>query len=575
MPEADKDQKTRDKLFLEISKKVDNVSLTVDSLLKIQKEQKEKESKLISASEEESAENETIKESEKQYRIKTVKLLEEIRDKQFFTDSGGGLESLLGLAGIGSLIAAAVPFILKSLLVAGVSAAMYKLGNMVYDYTIGPLLEKYFDKQQKEVLEALNASTMTTVQAQTDKGERLYTEAASGRTITEKEATQIAESQGKSLEEIEKTGAISPKMTTVNVATGEAMIAGQKPIYTQEDLSKMNEPSQILERQKLATPETQEDVQRSRVNNQIRQLDSWKQQLEQISSRFDKEYPRQEDADQDFNNMSGIIRQLVNYRQIINKDPNSMEYKVFAAYIKDNPLIAALSTETIGSAYNLGLTGPGFEPYFHAEYDTWFGEKGVKLKIENSKGIDYDIKELRVVGKNFGIPIDWIKEKENRSLDEYVLISEGKNPDKKYKNEGVIEGSRYGRRIIAGEDYTPEAVISTKPNKVTESIGNNLYTKLMENVDSDVFSTQRETMILGTALNNTTQEYNDAYKIAPLISTSSNATNPIIVNNMIGGMNNGTYLETNGQFNGAGLVSDKHENVLEKVYMDYYKAAML
>ena len=51
--------------------------------------------------------------------------------------------------------------------------------------------------------------------------------------------------------------------------------------------------------------------------------------------------------------------------------------------------------------------------------------------------------------------------------------------------------------------------------------------------------------------------------------------NLVFFTSSISSANNGTYLETNGQFNGAGLVSDKHENVLEKVYMDYYKAAML
>jgi hypothetical protein len=142
-------------------------------------------------------------------------------------------------------------------------------------------------------------------------------------------------------------------------------------------------------------------------------------------------------------------------------------------------------------------------------------------------------------------------------------------------NEGIIEGSRFGSFIVAGENRTSEAVVSTKPNAVTESIGNNIYKIIKENALNDITATQRQTMVLGTVLANTVQEYNDAYKIAPLLSGSSSSSNPIIVNNMIGGMNSGRLLETNGHFNSAGTIPDKHESVLEKVYMDYYKAAML
>jgi hypothetical protein len=60
-------------------------------------------------------------------------------------------------------------------------------------------------------------------------------------------------------------------------------------------------------------------------------------------------------------------------------------------------------------------------------------------------------------------------------------------------------------------------------------------------------------------------------KISPL-NTQGGQT---IVNNFVGGMGGGNMPETNAQFNSGGLTVTNTETVLQKVYMDAYKAALL
>ena len=138
-------------------------------------------------------------------------------------------------------------------------------------------------------------------------------------------------------------------------------------------------------------------------------------------------------------------------------------------------------------------------------------------------------------------------------------------------NEGIIEGTRRGSRIIAGENYTSEAVVSTKPNTVTETIGKNLYDIIKQSANSDISSTQRQSTIITDALKNTIQSYYDMTKISPLNAQGGQT----IVNNFVGGMGGGNMPETNAQFNSGGLTVTNTETVLQKVYMDAYKAALL
>jgi hypothetical protein len=596
MPLEDKEQ-----ILNDIFKKVKESSSTIKSLFSMEKKQQKVSSNVIARQEEKDSEEEVSRDEEKQYRIKTVKLLEEIRDQggEVGGAGGGGLGGLLGsllggigglgdllvgslTKGLGSLVGSMLLALPQLLAVAGVSMGAYKLGNWIYENGIQPWLDPLMEEQAKKAREQLNTTATSAIQATSDKGEKLYTDVKTGKTITEAEATQTAQTAGMTLQQAEESGSISKKITTVNTQTGQAILPGQKTTYSAEDISAMNEPANIAAQQKQRAPETKEDVEKSQVRNVISQLESYKMQMEPILKRMESPqgYRDQKSADNDLNMMSGLIRSLSNFVDNHNAQTDPA-HALISTYLKDNPWMYALSTSTRGA--DLGVTGVQSGPYFSVDYDTaWykfgFGESQ-KLKFENNKGIDYSAKEIYKIGEVFAKNAAWLKAeaKQNRSLDEYVDIYRGgwKNADgriqAKFANEGIIEGTRRGSRIIAGENYTSEAVVSTKPNTVTETIGKNLYDIIKQSANSDISSTQRQSTIITDALKNTIQSYYDMTKISPL-NTQGGQT---IVNNFVGGMGGGNMPETNAQFNSGGLTVTNTETVLQKVYMDAYKAALL
>jgi len=596
MPLEDKEQ-----ILNDIFKKVKESSSTIKSLFSMEKKQQKVSSNVIAQQEEKNSEEEVSRDEEKQYRIKTVKLLEEIRDQggEVGGAGGGGLGGLLGsllggigglgdllvgslTKGLGSLVGSMLLALPQLLAVAGVSMGAYKLGNWIYENGIQPWLDPLMEEQAKKAREQLNTTATSAIQATSDKGEKLYTDVKTGKTITEAEATQTAQTAGMTLQQAEESGSISKKITTVNTQTGQAILPGQKTTYSAEDISAMNEPANIAAQQKQRAPETKEDVEKSQVRNVISQLESYKMQMEPILKRMESPqgYRDQKSADNDLNMMSGLIRSLSNFVDNHNTQTDPA-HALISTYLKDNPWMYALSTSTRGA--DLGVTGVESKPYYSVDYDTaWykfgFGESQ-KLKFENSKGVDYSAEEIYRVGKVFAKNAAWLKAeaKQNRSLDEYVDIYRGgwKNADgriqAKFANEGIIEGTRRGSRIIAGENYTSEAVVSTKPNTVTETIGKNLYDIIKQSANSDISSTQRQSTIITDALKNTIQSYYDMTKISQL-NTQGGQT---IVNNFVGGMGGGNMPETNAQFNSGGLTVTNTETVLQKVYMDAYKAALL
>jgi len=585
MPENDKDQKVRDQLLLDISKKVSNVSFTVESLLSIQKEQNEKQSESLAVREEEVSEGKTIQESENRYKIKTVKLLEEIRDKQFFSESGGGgLAGLLELAKfVGPLLVAAMPFILKSLLVAATSAVFYKIGDMIYENAIGPWLDPLLDKFDNDRRASMNLDVFGSKQQTLDTGEALFTEKETGKIVTESQAKGVAESKGLSLQQAEEQGVVSRRTVMVSPETGRQQLPGKEfaPQITSQELEQLNEPKEIEKRQQTQAPKSAEDLNVQEAQDIIRPLERSKEMIDQVVPNMSKEYTSVDSARKDMNQINGAIESLVQYvnrREIEEKEykqkngEDSVYYpmSIVRKWLSNNPLMHELSFATGAMGSDVALM-ENVKPRYAVEFDTFsgFGETNKIAFEEQVGGKDYTVEGLqKYATERWGSG-------GNSTLEDYAQTVKLFKQTPKYKNEGIIEGSRFGKKIIAGENYTPEAVISTKPNDVTESIGDNLYRILLDNTKNDIISTQRETMVLGSALSNTTQEYNDAYKIAPLLSGSSNSSGPIVVNNMIGSMGGGKYTESYGQFNSAGTIPDKHESVLEKVYMDYYKAAML
>ena len=199
MPLEDKEQ-----ILNDIFKKVKESSSTIKSLFSMEKKQQKVSSNVIAQQEEKNSEEEVSRDEEKQYRIKTVKLLEEIRDNQsgeIGGAGGGGLGGLLGsllggigglgdllvgslTAGLGSLVGSMLLALPQLLAVAGVSVGAYKLGNWIYENGIQPWLDPLLDEQAKKAREQLNTTATSAIQATSDKGEKLYTDVKTGKTIT-------------------------------------------------------------------------------------------------------------------------------------------------------------------------------------------------------------------------------------------------------------------------------------------------------------------------------------------------------------------------------------------------------
>ena len=139
-------------------------------------------------------------------------------------------------------------------------------------------------------------------------------------------------------------------------------------------------------------------------------------------------------------------------------------------------------------------------------------------------------------------------------------------------NEGIIEGTSLGSRIIAGENYTSEAVISTKPNMVTEKIGENLYETIKQKSNNDVMSLPKESMMLQDGLNRSKAEYFDMTKAQPLASQAQGGTN--IINNILGGSSSDRN-DPNTQFNPYMLSMNNPDNLAKEVLYEIKKAELL
>jgi len=619
MPE-DKDQ-----ILNDIFKKVNEVSSTVESLLSIQKKESKEQSETVALQEEEQRENSLLVENEKQNRIKTTKLLEEIRDKQFFSESGGGgLAGLLELSKfVGPLLVAAIPFILKSLLVAGTSAVFYKIGDMIYENAIGPWLDPLLNKFDNDRRQSMNLDVFGSKQQTLDTGEALFTEKETGKIVTESQAKGVAESKGLSLQQAEEQGVVNKRTVMVSPETGRQQLPGKEfaPQITSQELEQLNESKQIEKRKQTQEPKSVEDLNVQEAQNIIRPLERSKEMIDQVVPNMSKEYTSVDSARKDMNQINGAIESLVQYvnrREIEEKEykqkngEDSMYYpmSIVRKWLSNNPLIRELSFATGAMGSDIALM-ENVKPLYAVEFDTFFGfGETNKIAFEQQiDGRDYTVEELQKYAKERWGSLQFGG---NSTLEDYAQIVKQFKQTPKYKNEGIIEGSRFGKKIIAGENYTSEAVVSTKsntvtesignnlynimkekavedvyptqressllsqssdptkPNTVTESIGNNLYKVIKQNAANDITSTQRQTMILSAALTNTAQQYNDAYKIAPM-----NQGGQTVINNFMGNNVGNRTPSPNSHYNISGLDTNNTETVLQKVYMDAYKAALL
>jgi len=581
MPLEDKEQ-----ILNDIFNKVKESSSTIKSLFSMEKKQQKVSSNVIAQQEEKNSEEEVSRDEEKQYRIKTVKLLEEIRDQggEVGGAGGGGLGGLLGLlggalGGIGTVLTAALAPLLAGLAAAG-------LGTLLYEKFIEP----YLNKQSKEFEDkVLQTNKPAGEQIKGDTGEKMFAKLdqsgkSTGEVVTETEMKNEISKLPQDKQEQEKTkyaplttstteegkGRVSASDTVLSPdMKGKSKSELEAALKTQQQVSDMNVPSQNTEEK-----EKQRDFYIKKYGQEITDFDyEFRNKIgEAVNARVKGQQDtvtwKSSGSNQFMKNIDTLgytlsSKQESIYSRIQKSVEDGFITKPDADYLlsKLSPLFAPdIKPEISKNAATMGD--------YKLPSDGWFTNNGMEIfSIQDRKSIVYSAKDRQDA-------LDRLRSIIPVYDDESVQSAKSGNlqiPKVKMANEGIIEGTRRGSRIIAGENYTSEAVVSTKPNTVTETIGKNLYDIIKQSANSDISSTQRQSTIITDALKNTIQSYYDMTKISPL-NTQGGQT---IVNNFVGGMGGGNMPETNAQFNSGGLTVTNTETVLQKVYMDAYKAALL
>lgn len=582
MPLEDKEQ-----ILNDIYKKVKESSSTIKSLFSMEKKQQKVSSNVIAQQEEKNSEEQESRDEEKQYRIKTVKLLEEIRDNQSGEVGGAGggglgglLTGLLGgaLGGIGTVLTAALAPLLAGLAAAG-------LGTLLYEKFIEP----YLNKQSKEFEDkVLQTNKPAGEQIKGDTGEKMFAKLdesgkSTGQIVTEKEMKNEISKLPQDKQEQEKTKYVP--LTTSTTEEGKGRVSASDTVLSPDMKGKSKEELQKLLKEKQPLPDM--NVISQKPEEKEKQRDFYIKKYGQEITDFDYEFRNkigeavnarvkgQQDTvtwtssgfDQFRLNMDTLgytlsSKQESIYSRIQKSVEDGFISKPDADYLlsKLSPLFAPdIKPEISNKAATFGD--------YKLPSDGWFTHNGRKIFDINEASIVYEAKDKQDA-------LDRLRSIIPVYDDESVQSAKSGNlqiPKVKMANEGIIEGTRRGSRIIAGENYTSEAVVSTKPNTVTETIGKNLYDIIKQSANSDISSTQRQSTIITDALKNTIQSYYDMTKISPLNAQGGQT----IVNNFVGGMGARNIPETNAQFNSGGLTAVNTETVLQKVYMDAYKAALL
>jgi len=585
MPLEDKEQ-----ILNDIFNKVKESSSTIKSLFSMEKKQQKVSSNVIAQQEEKNSEEEVSRDEEKQYRIKTVKLLEEIRDQggEVGGAGGGGLGGLLGsllgdaLGGIVTMLTAALAPLLAGLAAAG-------LGTLLYEKFIKPELDKYTKDIRKDVLNFDKPTRETITDVQGNKLFSRKNKSGELQVVTEKQKQEEIQKLPENERDFAESNYVQLRRNILPGGTVQTESIAPEVMALESGLPIEKYQEELQKRQ------TQKETGNKRENT-IKSLseviiDFDKEFRDTITKLSEKRYQMEFGSDRTLSSLSAsalerettaVKETLVNsgsrvVNQIIKSDL-SEDDKAYLLSDKISPIFK--NVKTVEDAANklktdldslLGYGGIFTKPLpanmMKDEIDRLVGPSSAdasSVKALTSEIIDANVRDLRLKREKNESILDAKREK-------YDMDSPLKYGNRNFANEGIIEGTRRGSRIIAGENYTSEAVVSTKPNTVTETIGKNLYDIIKQSANSDISSTQRQSTIITDALKNTIQSYYDMTKISQL-NTQGGQT---IVNNFVGGMGGGNMPETNAQFNSGGLTVTNTETVLQKVYMDAYKAALL
>lgn len=134
------------------------------------------------------------------------------------------------------------------------------------------------------------------------------------------------------------------------------------------------------------------------------------------------------------------------------------------------------------------------------------------------------------------------------------------------------DSKKRGNPVVIG-DGPGEAVLSTRHNFVTEQIGKNIYNLIKEEKSNDFKSLQREESMIVTALNNTISSFFESYVMKPALGKGQDGSRAIVNNFMPPITQN--RKETNASFNRGGMDSVNTETILQRVYLESYKAQLL
>jgi hypothetical protein len=658
----------KEKILIDISKKVDGAFKTINSLFSITEKQNKITSDQVAKQEEIESESKQIEDEDKKYKIKTTKLLEEIRDKEFTISGGAGggiLGSLLGgflpgLIGLGASIA-------------GLVSAIKGFKEWWESGKINPFADS--KPAAREIVPPVATATATTFAATMKTGQVKSVEQAKtqiGKAITGNSTKTNLEVKvldaEKGLVEIKPVAEKIPVGERVSAGvkgTGNAIgfsakslksagrtglatgaISGATSFFANDDvpfferlkeagmdftkgaalgtaidvgLTGLSGTAAAMGASRLATlipiagqlyglyelTKTaynagtigQEIAEGGMLTKLQNKLDADKEKANKLLelSKFQENSGAKEESARTAQQAANILEQSsIEFAQFHNIVSTNQKLNQIVDMNKAFGLGRKYSIEDVNSLSIFMQQAKGASDKEKLEYlmkDSVYGPKvseivgnvGMSKTLELLKQAptileDYNTNSWRNPSEYWAKHEKEIKEeiqKQKSILDakreKYDMDSPLKYGNRNFANEGIIEGTRRGSRIIAGENYTSEAVVSTKPNTVTETIGKNLYDTIKQNANTDIDSTYRQSAVINDVLKNTIQSYYDITKISPL-NTQGNQT---IVNNFMGGMGAGNIPETNSHFNSMGLTPNNTETILQKVYMDTYKAALL
>lgn len=149
---------------------------------------------------------------------------------------------------------------------------------------------------------------------------------------------------------------------------------------------------------------------------------------------------------------------------------------------------------------------------------------------------------------------------------------EGEMPEARTEAIHPGDSKKRGNPVVIG-DGPGEAVLSTRHNFVTEQIGKNIYNLIKEEKSNDFKSLQREESMIVTALNNTISSFFESYVMKPALGKGQDSSRAIVNNFMPPITQN--RKETNASFNRGGMDSVNTETILQRVYLESYKAQLL